>query len=86
MLVIRQSRSNEIVVLFIADFLYISHLRLQAWDKGRPVEDDILAEGPGRRSRHPRATGSALDEGEKVGVDHVERASCTCRAGISHRP
>ena len=46
MLVMRQSRSNEIVVPFITDFLYILHLRLQAWNKGRPVEGEILAEGP----------------------------------------
>ena len=30
-----------------------------------------MAEGPGRRPRHSRATGSALDEREQVGVDHV---------------
>ena len=47
------------------------HLRRQAWDKARPVEDGNSAGGPGRRSRHSRATGSALDEGEKVGIDHV---------------
>jgi hypothetical protein len=37
----RQSRRNEIVVLFIVDFLYILHLRLQFWDKGQVIYKQI---------------------------------------------